>query len=351
MKLALDVAPLDLSLDSAEPDSPPRRADLEKDPVLGVKKLLQRETGGPATGSVSAPKASPPRQIPDLLPELARTYGASFIADAYWRSAPVFGLPPAGEPIALFTLLDRLARPVYHWDWRGPLIRLRSRRWFLDRPREVPLRLVRRWRALLAQHASLPLETYLEVAAVLRDEQLASLGELTAAGVLPRELPDLQEIDAARHALRLYASLTLPQREALRRGAALPFERLLPVQRELFLAAVRENSRYRTPPLDRTEWVAGSFSLASERYTRVQEEQAGASHYRREEGMAAGAPPPAAPRAPGESVLPSLPGAPAAPSASPPVRVTRHPVTRAWFIAERGAERLRLGFITIPTPS
>ena len=197
----------------------------------------------------------------------------------------------------------------------------------------------------------MPLETYLQVAAVLRDEQLASLGELTAAGVLPREVPDLQEVAAARHALRLYASLTPPQREALRRGAVLPFERLLPVQQELFLAAVRENSRYRTPPLDAAQMALGSFALETMSYPRVQEERAGVSHYRREEGRAAGAPPTAAPRAPGESVLPSLPGAPAAPSASPPVRVTRHPVTRVWFIAERGSERLRLGFITIPTPS
>src|SRR3954464_14055411 len=104
-----------------------------------------------------------------LLPELARTYGVDFIADSYWSSAPALGLGSLPqEPTALYALLDDAAGSHHRWDrvptkWvGGSLIRLRSRTWFLDRPREIPLRYVRRWREEMARRGSVSLEAYLE---------------------------------------------------------------------------------------------------------------------------------------------------------------------------------------------
>jgi hypothetical protein len=370
MELALDAAPKDLAEEEPDPATPERRAAWEKDPVLGARKPFEPEAR-PQTDHPNGPPGSgstPPVQA--LLPELARRYDVSFIADSYWSTPPAYGFPRAGEPISLISVLDRLARPSHRWDCGADaedaaskqhpagrrLIRLRSRTWFLDRPREVPLRFVTRWRALQEQYAALPMDTYLEMAA-LRDEQLGSLSGLTAAGVLPRELPDLTEVYPARFALRLYASLTPAQRQALEQGSFLLVAQMSPAQRELFRKTEKESGRYQAPQPGSPEPAADRLLLTTERYVRVQEVRDGVSHYSR---AAVPAPDPTgvAPRATdnvsGRQPTPlSTAGTPPArlPSAQPSVRVIRHSVTRLWFVIQRGAEKRQLGFMTIPSPS
>ena len=94
------------------------------------------------------------------------------------------------------------------WDHRGRLIRLRDRCWYLDRPREVPLRFVRRWRESYDRHGALTLEDYLEMATGLTDVQLQHAGDLPNFGALPRDLYMIRDVYTGRSALRLYASLT-----------------------------------------------------------------------------------------------------------------------------------------------
>src|SRR5206468_1349978 len=100
----------------------------------------------------------------NLLPELARTYGVNFIADAYWhagaRLLPRFFQEESGQK---FALLDFLESAGTRWDRSGDLIRLRSPYWFLSRPREVPARLVRRWSRIFDERGALPLEEYLQM--------------------------------------------------------------------------------------------------------------------------------------------------------------------------------------------
>src|SRR5439155_14332093 len=133
------------------------------------------KTRGKTTPNSNAPGAPGSWRLWDLLPDLARTYDAQFIADSYWVSSP--GLSQ-GEipktPAPLFSLLDRAAHSTHRWERRGKLIRLRSRTWFLDRPREIPLRSVRRWKQLFAQRGALPLDAYLEMATSLSDAQAES---------------------------------------------------------------------------------------------------------------------------------------------------------------------------------
>src|SRR5207249_3544654 len=99
-----------------------------------------------------------------------------FISDAYWSSAPaLYANRLTTEPMPLYQLLERAAGLSHRWDQRGRLIRLRSRRWFLDRAREVPLRLARRWLTLIDQHGALPIEAYTEMVATLTDLQLEGI--------------------------------------------------------------------------------------------------------------------------------------------------------------------------------
>jgi hypothetical protein len=202
-----------------------------------------------------------------LLPALARAYDVQFISDAYWSSPRFPGASLGGATsIALFELLDRFATPSHGWDRRGNLVRLRSRTWYLDRPREIPLRLVRRWKDLCSRHGALPAREWLESVAVLSDDQLESLGRFAREVGLP---PEFYHVHTVRHGLRLYASLTPAQREALEKGQAIPTSGLLPRQRELFLTVLVERSRFQYAPLSLPG--GASISMTGGRLIRVVE--------------------------------------------------------------------------------
>ena len=135
--------------------TPERNAALESDPVFGARKALklERKPGDPGDKRAFT--------LREMLPELARAYTVSIIADAYERGPMMYGLPGT-EPIPLYLFLDRWLGYEYHWDSvltrpedsapdlaspalpaagagpraeRGPdggrLVRLRSRQWFL----------------------------------------------------------------------------------------------------------------------------------------------------------------------------------------------------------------------------
>jgi hypothetical protein len=244
-----------------------RQAELESDPVLGSKKLFK------PTAKLRASPFDNSGQIwylHDLLPDLARTYGVQFIADSYWSAPWIFtnGFPPR-DPIALYALLDRyLLQSTLRWERKGNLIRLRTLRWFVDRPREVPLRLVRRWTEVCRRQAALPLEEYLDEVAPLRDEQLQSLENLLRRGILPPEAGDLANTYAARTPLRLYRSLSPLKRQALWQGAELPVPTLLPEQQASIGAGVQEKLDPVTPER-LADWMAGSFFLTSKLSSRT----------------------------------------------------------------------------------
>jgi beta-lactamase regulating signal transducer with metallopeptidase domain len=262
----------------AEENTPERAAALAKDPLLGSRKLF-KPTVKPRPTPDWGPNAIRIWRLSELLPEVARTYGVNLIADAYW-TAPAISVPQlsTGVPTSLYKLLDRMAGPRYRWQRHGPLLRLRSRNWFFDRPREIPLRLVRRWKALVEQHGALPLEEYLQSVVALSDNQLESLGLLREAAAFPEELSGLGGAYRARHALRLYASLTAAQRQALWQGNALPVAQMLPAQQALYRDAVRELTRHQSAAPDLRQWASASLVLRGVPFVRIQERRgAGAS--------------------------------------------------------------------------
>jgi hypothetical protein len=281
---------------AAEENTPERQAILEKDPVTGAKmsfKLTAKP--GPVASLIPAalsPAASPSWRLRDLLPDLARSYDISIIADAYASTPSGFVLSRSlpTEPIRLCTLLDRLTGLSFRWERvpeKGPgggtaarsggqehsdargrgeagdgrLIRLRSRTWFLDRPREVPLRLVRRWKTLFEKYGALPLEEYARMAATLTDAQFENLPIVYSDAGLPAGPFGLFGLQRCRLPLRLYAGLPAAEQQALSRGEPLVVTQMTPAQRELFLAALREDSRHRLPPLNLDGWASGSFSM------------------------------------------------------------------------------------------
>jgi hypothetical protein len=244
-------------------DTPERRARREKDPLLSARKPFKPDLK--AIRARLDPKDAPLR-FTDLLPEVACIYDIQLLSDAYW-SAPRL-LPtdlPTDPSTALFALLDRLAEAHQRWEHDGRLVRLRSRTWFFDRQREIPLRLVRRWRELWQRYRALPLDASLQEAS-LTDVQLKSLNELCERDELPRELGGLFPV---RHALRLYGSLAPAQRQALWSGRPLPFAQMTPRQRALFQALVQERARLRPTPVSLPDAAAAALSLTRGPTTQV----------------------------------------------------------------------------------
>jgi hypothetical protein len=234
------------------------RSMAERDPILGRSKLFQPTTKPrPALpGDTQAVR----RQLFDLMPDLARTYQFQFIGDAYWSSDAGLGGPivdPA--PTSLYTQLQRYG-PGRQIDRRGSLVRMRSRNWFFERAQEIPLRLVRHWKAVYGEQGALPLDEYLAAATTLSEVQLEVLPRLMAEPGLP---PELFAVTPARHALRLLAALSPAQRQALSQGQALPVARMSAVQQQHFLAALRDSGRERGRSPDLGRWMQGSFSLST----------------------------------------------------------------------------------------
>jgi hypothetical protein len=361
-RLSLNADEGELQQPAAE-EMPQPHAGLENDPVLSVRKSFRLEAR--LLTSLSDLESSSGLRVQDLLPDLARTYGVQFIADAYWASpSHTEGELLIGEPVSLTTLLDRLAGDSLLWDRvsltgagdagtsAGTLIRLRSRRWFFDRPTEIPLRLIRQWRELCDRHGALPLETCLEMVTSLNDGQLAMVGRLASEGVLPYELRDLSALDPARYALRLYASLTSSQRQALWNGKAIAVGQMAPTQRGLLATALQEGSSALST-FDVSAPSADGLSLAAERWVQIKERRPESIRYYDEPVAAAGATEAGAAPAPTRGGQPAAGAAAARPAERPGERVvvTRHPVIRMRLQFRSGSGRQEIACLTVASPS
>jgi hypothetical protein len=311
--LGFGAGPVDGSADQVQEQTPEREAALAQDPVIGVRKRFDQPPKPPARRDELEPARRD--SVRGMLPDLARIYGVSIIADAY--RADRWGIGPVGlEPIALYQLLDRFMGHAYRWDHRGKLVRLRFREWFFARPQEVPLRLVRRWKEIADRRGVLPLEEYVTAATTLNDGQLEQANEIGVPDVFLR-------LYEARDALRLYAALSPEHREALGHGQLLAVARMTPSQRARFLAALQGMERARQPdqPSSPVSPPAAelrpdaSLSLTSEPWVRLLTRRGGTLALV------------------GMQPAPSSPGtAPSPPNAVPqPDAVIRQPMTNLTF--------------------
>jgi hypothetical protein len=328
--LKLATGPIDYVQAGSE-NTPERRARLSRDPRLGASRVLKLQAK-PRRGYVLEGSGGAWR-LPELLPDLAAAYGGSFISDAYWMSRTVSSTALTNaEPTALFALLDRLVGLYFRWDASGTLVRFRSRTWFFDRPHEVPLRLTRHWKERVDQQGALSLEEYAAEVASLEEGQLQTLREIANDVGLPR---DFAGGGGVRYALRLYASLSPAQRQALRQGTALPVAQMTPQQRDLFLAVLQERMQGRPTRLNAAEVAGGAFSLTSERFARVAETRGEVVSYRDEPVASADAGSAGTARAPGTA------------AAAQPGTLVRHPVARMKFRFSFGAQGSEVVSLTV----
>src|SRR5439155_430666 len=134
---------------------------------------------------------------------------------SYWRAEIPSGVESIGGTAPLFEVLDRLAGTAHAWDRREQLIRIRDRKWYLDRPAEIPLRLVRRWVAVSDRRGALPVSEFAVAASTLTERQISSL---VYSWYFPPQLYDLREstgaLEKARYLLPLHGTLAPAQQQS-----------------------------------------------------------------------------------------------------------------------------------------
>jgi hypothetical protein len=330
-------------------ESTPRRAASAGETVPSIKKRL-RTTVRPRIDASGAGSLSTWR-LSDLLSDIARTYGVQIVSDSYWTSPmAVFGQPLPAVPVTLETLLQQFTGGGHRWERDGTWLTLRSKTWYFDRLREIPLRLTRGWKASVDARGALPLATYVQLSAALTEAQLHGLRPVLEQVGLPQ---DPLALPAARPLLQLYSSLTAAQRQSLETGQLLPLTAMTSRQRDLYSTAVRDRRRRRGAgsPGSLGDPRTAGLSLRKAPFVRIAERR-GASVAFRAELPAESATAPARPsRVPSPGAAAASTGTPPrAPSvaapATPPPSGERHPVTQLVFTLSYGANEREIVALT-----
>ena len=177
------------------------------------------------------------------LEAVSKTAEMSLVADSYSRKTVVKTTGWKESPLS--DVLDTIAGETsYDWTYSGGFVRFRSRTWFLDELRDVPERLIKRWKDLKEKQGRLYFQDYVGLVSSLTDDQLDGLSEAGAsnplsedAAVALRYLPQF----------RFYSGLGDPQRNAAWSGAGLTMSRMTREQKQAFLRLMALD-RPLTPP-------------------------------------------------------------------------------------------------------
>lgn len=357
-------------------DSPERLAELEKDPVFTTRQPFS--PGKPPVEDWRGTLVY--GQIPDLLPDIAHTYGVSVLADSY-RPTPVVpgsafiaplppaagaapapgqAAPPAVVPAAPITLgallaklsghyendIGRITYNYYRWDRQEQLLRLRDRTWFFDRPKEMPRRLTDRWDRMLAVQGALSLNEYATGVASLTDDQWDSIAENNYSPVFPPGYGTIPSRETYRDVLRLFGSLNVVQRQRLERGAPISWAEMNAAQRNLFLSVVEDLNLTSPVATSRADLAAATLELSAEPLDLTRRKQGGRSTDRT---VPRGFDPAEysqlfddVPRQPDPAAQPAAPKPPV-----PPVTYTRFPVTSVRFVIRCGRAAPAVTSITV----
>jgi hypothetical protein len=221
---------------AALPEGP--SAYLHEPPAWMSDPALARTVSFSLMGTPGATSERP--TLGQALVEVAKTTRMDAVADAF-HSTRITGIKVDRKPLG--DALTGLARMTGHRWWKqDDFVMFRSLTFESDRRREPPATAVGRW-IQRCQLNSMEIDDYAEIAA-LPDAQIATLTRMSIRG----EFPDsLQPISQAREHLRLWDSLTQPQRRKAR-TMGLPYESLSVKQKELYVVAIRDprtSSSYR----------------------------------------------------------------------------------------------------------
>jgi hypothetical protein len=209
----------------------------------------------------------------DALAKLQETTGLEIVCDSYIRARiePRY-LAQLKTPAQL--LEHVIGTLDYDVVKDGKVLLLRSRRWYFDRPAEVPAGVLKPWASRVRKVGAPRLDDLAQLAAALSDLQAQGMTEYWSIylkgtpSIPPPQGPG--GFYGSRHHLRFWAGLTVAQRSALMVGGTLPVARMNRIQANAFATAMlrtsdrpwTEQSTEAPPPPAAIS--AGAFSLAQQ---------------------------------------------------------------------------------------
>jgi hypothetical protein len=224
---------------------------------------------------------TPPGRVPlgRVLEALSAASGLDVLADDFVRARMDPTRLRGKRP--LVELLDEVARSLrYAWSKEDGVLRLRDRRFFTDRPAEVPERLLEPWRAALKTRGAPTLDELGSVAATLSDPQLIGLETYWGwylDGIEMEPLPPMSGLYDSRHHLRFWSTLSGAQKQLVGAGKPLPVSQMGVPQRQAFATAFASPRSEFLPRLgpempgnaaSPQELAAGAFSLSRQELQR-----------------------------------------------------------------------------------
>lgn len=231
----------ELAAASPKPSAPPSDPDLARPVQLtlpGPTRQPGPVTGGSIIGAAVLGHVWPRQTtLAEISLAIHQSTGLEVVADSFASARLDPSLLRTRQPLR--QVLDIVAGELdYTWEMQGRLLLFRNRRYYRDRPAEVPLRVVAEFRSQVLRERRLTLETVGTLAARLTDPQARGMYRywgwyLEDSGILP-----VESFFPRRAHFRFWNSLAPAQRAAARTDGGLPVAQLTPAQRELWLAAL-----------------------------------------------------------------------------------------------------------------
>ena len=175
--------------------------------------------------------------VGDVAAAIHRATGLDVVADSFVPARLNPALLRGRKP--LVEVLQKVAEELdYTWEKRGKLLLLRDRRFYRDRPAEVPDRIVKPFRERVLRAGALDLDELAGLVAALDDTQVRSMHRYWGWYLGTERILPTATLFQHRQHLRFWAGLSPAQRSALRAGQSLPVAQLLPAQRGRWAAAL-----------------------------------------------------------------------------------------------------------------
>jgi len=156
--------------------------------------------------------------------EISRALGVPVLFESFARLMPVsIFVKPGKQP--LYKVLIGLEKCDLGWELDDDALRVRPRNWALRRSYEIPESFIARYKDLLDKQGELTLDDIGDIAVALTDGQIGNtlLADPDLGWLFNSVFGDLGQ---GKTMVRLYGSLTAPQKSALSTEAGLPFSQL-----------------------------------------------------------------------------------------------------------------------------
>ncbi len=249
---------------------PVQRIEETNDPALNQQVEIRLATSGGDAGAVPGLSRAVQPSLGALAEQLHAQAGLDIVSDSFIRARVTPNLVTGKRSVlaVLNAVCDDLD---YAWEKNGSTIRLRSNRFYDDRPAEAPDRCLKTLRNRAAAKEQATLDDFAALASSLKDPQIKSLDtywDTYFAGQTVPRLGGMGRLFANRWDLRFWSTLTPLQRQPLLAGDILPVSRMTRGQAEAFVAALTANDdpigaamRQKQPEPTRQDVATGGFSL------------------------------------------------------------------------------------------